>query len=141
MGLSFGIALSLVIIAGAELFTGNAFVMYNGLRMKTVTVRDVVTLWVLCYLGNWFGAIVLSTVFYAALGPVGAVGNALAAAAATKMSLPPLVLLHGASCVISSSVLPYGAVSGRKMMQLSSSWYSGASMHSLHAALNIVLPI
>ena len=30
MGLSFGIALSLVIIAGAELFTGNAFVLYNG---------------------------------------------------------------------------------------------------------------
>lgn len=101
MGLSFGIALSLVIIAGAELFTGNAFVMYNGLRMKTVTVRDVVTLWVLCYLGNWFGAIVLSTVFYAALGPVGAVGNALAAAAATKMSLPPLVLFaRGILCNI-----------------------------------------
>lgn len=58
MGLSFGIALSLVIIAGAELFTGNAFVLYNGWRSKTVTLTDVIRLWVVCYLGNWFGAIV-----------------------------------------------------------------------------------
>lgn len=92
MGLSFGIALSLVVIAGAELFTGNAFVMYNGLREKTVTMSDVIKLWVLCYVGNWFGAIVLSVIFYAAMGPVGAVRKALATAAAMKMSLPPLVL-------------------------------------------------
>ena len=45
MGLSFGIALSLVIIAGAELFTGNAFVLYNGWRSKTVTLTDVIRLW------------------------------------------------------------------------------------------------
>ena len=42
MGLSFGVALSLVVIAGAELFTGNAFVMFNGLRLKTVTAGEVV---------------------------------------------------------------------------------------------------
>lgn len=84
MGLSFGIALSLVIIAGAELFTGNAFVLYNGWRSKTVTLTDVIRLWVVCYLGNWFGAIVLSLLFYAA---------------AMKMSLPPLVLfLKGILC-------------------------------------------
>lgn len=92
MGLSFGIALSLVIIAGAELFTGNAFVLYNGWRSKTVTLTDVIRLWVVCYLGNWFGAIVLSLLFLAAAGPVGATGKALAGAAAMKMGLPPLVL-------------------------------------------------
>ena len=77
MGASFGIALSLVIIAGAELFTGNAFVLFNGWRQKTVSAADVIRLWVVCYLGNWFGAIVLSLIFIAALGPVGAVGKAL----------------------------------------------------------------
>lgn len=92
MGLSFGVALSLVVIAGAELFTGNAFVMFNGLRLKTVTAGDVLKLWVVCYLGNWAGAIILSLLFLAAAGPVGATGKALAAAAAMKMSLPPLVL-------------------------------------------------
>lgn len=92
MGLSFGVALSLVVLAGAELFTGNAFVMFNGLRLKTVTAGDVLKLWVVCYLGNWAGAIILSLLFLAAAGPVGATGKALAAAAAMKMSLPPLVL-------------------------------------------------
>ena len=99
MGLSFGIALSLVIIAGAELFTGNAFVLYNGRRSKTVTLTDVIRLWVVCYLGNWFGAIVLSLLFYGAAGTAGGVGQALANAAAMKMSLPPLVLfLRGILC-------------------------------------------
>lgn len=92
MGLSFGVALSLVVIAGAELFTGNAFVMFNGLRLKTVTAGDVAKLWTVCYLGNWAGAIILSLIFLAAAGPVGATGKALAAAAAMKMGLPPLVL-------------------------------------------------
>ena len=92
LGLSFGVALSLVVLAGAELFTGNAFVMFNGLRLKTVTAGDVLKLWVVCYLGNWAGAIILSLLFLAAAGPVGATGKALAAAAAMKMSLPPLVL-------------------------------------------------
>ena len=99
MGLSFGIALSLVVIAGAELFTGNAFVLYNGWRSKTVTLTDVVRLWVVCYLGNWFGAIVLSLIFYGAAGTAGGTGQALANAAAMKMSLPPLVLfLKGILC-------------------------------------------
>lgn len=99
MGLSFGIALSLVIIAGAELFTGNAFVLYNGWRSKTVTLTDVIRLWVVCYLGNWFGAIILSLIFYGAAGTAGGVGQALANAAAMKMSLPPLVLfLKGILC-------------------------------------------
>lgn len=34
MGISFGIALSLVILAGAELFTGNNFVMAGGMLQK-----------------------------------------------------------------------------------------------------------
>ncbi len=38
MGVSFGIALSLVVIAGAELFTGNNMVMTAGLTRNTVTL-------------------------------------------------------------------------------------------------------
>ena len=99
MGLSFGIALSLVIIAGAELFTGNAMVLYNGWRQKTVTLTDVIGLWVVCYLGNLVGAVILSFIFYGAAGTAGGVGQALAGAAATKMSLPPLALfLRGILC-------------------------------------------
>ena len=99
MGLSFGIALSLVIIAGAELFTGNAFVLFSGWRGKTVSLVDVVHLWVVCYAGNFVGAVILSFLFYGAAGTAGGVGQALAGAAAIKMSLPPLVLfLRGILC-------------------------------------------
>ena len=99
MGLSFGVALSLVIMAGAELFTGNAFVLFSGWRSKTVSLTDVLHLWVVCYVGNLVGAVILSFLFYGAAGTAGGVGQALATAAATKMSLPPLVLfLRGILC-------------------------------------------
>ena len=46
MGCCFGVALSLVVIAGAELFTGNNLVMTAGLLRKTVTLADALKLWV-----------------------------------------------------------------------------------------------
>ena len=101
MGLSFGIALSLVVIAGAELFTGNNFIMASGVFSKKVTVLDVVKLWIVCYIGNWVGAVLLSLAFYGAQGPVGSVGQFIAAGAAAKMALSPLALfLRGVLCNI-----------------------------------------
>ncbi len=47
MGASFGIALSLVIIAGAELFTGNNFVMTVGLLNKKVSFYYTIKLWII----------------------------------------------------------------------------------------------
>lgn len=44
MGVSFGIALSLVVIAGSELFTGNTMVMSLGIMKKAVTLADAAKL-------------------------------------------------------------------------------------------------
>lgn len=99
MGLSFGVALSLVIIAGAEMFTGDAFILYNGLRRKTVTAGDVVKLLVVCYLGNWLGALILSVIFYGTGLDTGAMAQALTEAAALRMNLPPLeIFCRGILC-------------------------------------------
>lgn len=99
MGLSFGVALSLVIIAGAEMFTGNAFILYNGLRRKTVTAGDVVKLLVVCYLGNWLGALILSVIFYGTGLDTVAMAQALTEAAALRMNLPPLeIFCRGILC-------------------------------------------
>lgn len=99
MGASFGIALSLVVIAGAELFTGNNMVMAAGVLKKTTTMADLVKLWIICYIGNWIGAIVLSLLFWGAQGMTGATATALLGAASMKMSLPPLALfLRGILC-------------------------------------------
>jgi len=92
MGIAFGVALSLVVIAGSELFTGNVMVLGNGLSRGTVTFPEALKLWVVCYLGNWLGAIVLSLLFIAAAGATGATGKALSGAAVAKTSMGPVVL-------------------------------------------------
>lgn len=99
MGLSFGVALSLVIMAGAEMFTGDAFILYNGLRRKTVTAWDVVKLLVICYIGNWLGALILSSIFYGTGLDTGAMAQSLTEAAALRMNLPPLeIFCRGILC-------------------------------------------
>ena len=60
MGVSFGIALSLVVIAGAELFTGNNLVMTVGMIEKQIKVSDGIKHWVLCWIGNLIGSVVLA---------------------------------------------------------------------------------
>lgn len=87
MGVSFGIALSLVVFAGAELFTGNNFIMVVGVMGRQITWLDTVKLWGLCYLGNWLGAIILSLFFVGTGLGVGAVGEFITKTAALKMGL------------------------------------------------------
>jgi nitrite transporter NirC len=92
MGVSFGIALSLVIIGGAELFTGNNLVTFAGVMQKTITTGQMVKLWLVCYIGNWAGSIIVAALFFAAGLSTGAVGEFIANAAAAKMNAAPLVL-------------------------------------------------
>lgn len=101
MGASFGIALSLVIIAGAELFTGNNFVMTVGLLNKKVSFYYTIKLWIICYIGNLIGSILLGFIFYYSGLAIGSVGEFIAKTALTKMTLSPQVLiLRGALCNI-----------------------------------------
>ncbi len=88
MGLSFGIALSLVVMAGGELFTGNNFVMSVGIMRKTVSVGDAVLLWVVCWIGNLAGAWLLAILYHFTGLGTGDVGSFMASSALTKMTLP-----------------------------------------------------
>ncbi len=101
MGLSFGIALSLVVMAGAELFTGNNFVMAVGIAKKTVRLRDALLLWAVCWLGNLIGAVILAFLFHGTGLNSGAVGEFIAASALTKTTLPWVnLILRGLFCNI-----------------------------------------
>ena len=64
VGICFSVALSLCAMAGAELFTGNNFVMAVGATKKTITWADAIKLWVMCYLGNIVGSLILVLLFY-----------------------------------------------------------------------------
>ncbi|MFN8508035.1 MAG: formate/nitrite transporter family protein [Dehalococcoidia bacterium] len=60
MGASFGIALSLVIFAGSELFTGNNMVMMIGALKRTSSPVALASVWVLSFLGNLAGSLLLA---------------------------------------------------------------------------------
>ncbi len=94
MGMTFAVALSLVVIAGAELFTGNNMVMMAGVLRKEVTVGGMLKLWVICWIGNWIGSFLLALMFTGTGLATGDVGQFMADAAATKMTIPfgPLLL-------------------------------------------------
>lgn len=93
MGASFGVALSLVVMAGGELFTGNNLAMAAGMLKKKVSLADSVLLWIVCWLGNWAGAIVLSLLYYATGLYTDATLVSITGAAAVKMTAGPLALL------------------------------------------------
>jgi len=60
MGVSFGIALSLVIFAGSELFTGNNMFLMIGVLNKTNKWTQMIKLWFWSYIGNLIGSVIFA---------------------------------------------------------------------------------
>lgn len=89
MGASFGVALSLVVFAGAELFTGNTMVMTVGALRRSVSGRELGAVWALSFLGNLAGSLALAWLV-ARSGVLGGAPQAefVRQAAAAKMGLP-----------------------------------------------------
>ena len=63
MGATFGIALTLVVIAGAELFTGHTMFMALRRYGGAGTLGDIGASWVMTWVGNLGGALVLVALF------------------------------------------------------------------------------
>ncbi|ADZ82041.1 formate/nitrite transporter family protein [Cellulosilyticum lentocellum] len=60
MGASFGIALSLVVMCGCDLFTGNTLFLTVGGLQKTVKWREVIYVWCVNILGNLCGSLLIA---------------------------------------------------------------------------------
>jgi nitrite transporter NirC len=60
MGVCFGGALTIVIFAGSELFTGSNLVLTLGVFTRRATVRDLASNWIWTYVGNLAGSILLA---------------------------------------------------------------------------------
>ena len=60
---AFASALSLVVMAGAELFTGNNLVMAAASLRKKVSWADTVKLWCVCWIGNLIASLLCVVVF------------------------------------------------------------------------------
>lgn len=100
MGASFGIALTLVVFAGSELFTGNNMVLTIGSLAGKVQWKDTAWLWVICLAGNFIGSMLLAWIFVASgLGRVELTAKFISTVAQAKMSAPFLELfLRGILC-------------------------------------------
>ena len=63
MGCFFGITLTLIVFAGAELFSGHTMFMTFGYLYNRVTVGQVLWDWIICWSGNLIGAMLLGVLF------------------------------------------------------------------------------
>ncbi|MEW6710842.1 MAG: formate/nitrite transporter family protein [Candidatus Riflebacteria bacterium] len=96
MGVSFGIALSLVIMAGSELFTGNNMIMTAGTLDRKTTWLDTGRIWLWSWFGNWAGSILVAGLFFLSGLAAGATGEFVAKASAAKMAAPAMELFFRA---------------------------------------------
>jgi len=62
-GSAFSLGLMLVVIAGAELFTGNNL-MVSSVLTKDITLDTMTKRWIVVYLANLIGSIVMALIFY-----------------------------------------------------------------------------
>lgn len=89
MGISFGVALTLVVFAGSELFTGHTMYMVIGWLQRLTTPGDLAKVWAVSWVFNLVGSVGLAWLFAAGGG-----GGLLAGApllneiAAYKMNSP-----------------------------------------------------
>jgi nitrite transporter len=87
MGICFGGALTMVIFAGSELFTGSNLVLTLGVLLRKASMRDLAANWVWTWIGNLLGSVLLAAmvVYSGVLEPVKAFVLKITA---TKMNLP-----------------------------------------------------
>lgn len=100
-GVAFTVALSLIIMAGGELFTGNNMVMAIGAMDKKISWGDCLKVWAMAYIGNFIGSVALSAVFKGTGLISESVQAFILSASATKMSLTiPQLITRGILCNI-----------------------------------------
>lgn len=92
-GISFGVALSFVVMAGADLFTGNHLIMAVGTLEKRTTWSNTIVVWIFSFIGNLIGSVLCAFMYYMTglhEGDIAAYTDRIAAA---KMNAPFLELL------------------------------------------------
>ncbi|KQV70213.1 formate/nitrite transporter family protein [Rhizobium sp. Root1220] len=101
MGSVFASALTIVIFAGSELFTGTAMYMPFAVFSRKATIGEMLSVWATTWLGNLVGAIVLAAIFHMAGGGVllGDGREEFFSVVTAKMSAPALQLFaRGVLC-------------------------------------------
>ncbi|OCG67300.1 nitrite transporter NirC [Gilliamella sp. Fer4-1] len=100
MGATFGIALTLVVIAGSELFTGHTMLLTLGVKCKQITHTQMWLVLPQTWLGNLIGSIFVAALYFYAATPLLSTDTSLvhtAALAKTSAAACPL-FFRGVLC-------------------------------------------
>src|SRR6266851_9379179 len=90
MGVCFGGALTIVIFAGSELFTGSNLVLTLGVLTKKASMRDLLSNWVWTWIGNLMGSVLVAwMVIQAGLFDADPIKGFVLTLVDRKMNLPP----------------------------------------------------
>ncbi|SHH12093.1 hydrosulfide channel, FNT family [Anaerosphaera aminiphila DSM 21120] len=92
-GFMFTLALSLVLAAGGDLFTGNVLVFTMGVLNKKVSALDGIKICAFSYFGNFVGALVISGLYFASGIPTDGMSDAIVNLAMTKVSYDVVPLI------------------------------------------------
>ena len=94
MGVCFGGALTMVIFAGSELFTGSNLVLTLGVLTKKASLSDLTNNWIWTWIGNLLGSVLLAyMVVRAGLLDTDPIKGFVLGLVEKKMNLPPEQLL------------------------------------------------
>jgi formate/nitrite transporter len=97
-GVAFSLGLILVIVGGAELFTGNALVVMAWVDRR-VTAGDLLRNWAVVWCANFAGAFAMVVAAWLAGLLDGAMADTAARIATAKLALPPVeAFFRGALC-------------------------------------------
>lgn len=119
-GAAFPIGLILVVILGAELFTGNNAVLIPGTMQKRISPLTVVRNWVMVYVGNLIGALAFTyfMVYRCGLTASGPWHEAAVNIATAKVSMPwDVVLLKGIGANWCVCLAVWLALSGKTLFE------------------------
>jgi len=95
MGASFGIALTLVVFAGSELFTGHTMYMTFGWLQRMTSGLNLTAVWLVVWIGNLVGSAGLAALFVlgGATGLVDDSSSFLNQVVSAKMNAPAIELM------------------------------------------------
>lgn len=120
-GLVFSLGLICVVVAGAELFTGNSLMVMAALSKK-ISWGDLAKNWVVVWVFNFIGSLILVAIIFgcglmATKAGDNTIGNQMVAIASAKINLSPVqILFRGIMCNLLVCLAVYMGFAGRTVI-------------------------